>query len=344
MMIKILLICSLLFVINLFIKKKKYLKSSTGSFHQTFVNSSIPLTGGIFISIPIIYFFYPNYFEFTVIFISLFLLGLSSDLNIIESPKKRFLYQFLVLLCFSLYTQLEVLPSRIDFLDDLLIGTFLSFVFTSFCLMVLINGSNFIDGLNGLFLGYFLIVLLILQKLNFFPQFFFDKNNASLLIFIIFFVLVLNFFNQLFAGDSGSYSLSFLLGFALIKIYNLNAYISPYFIILLLWYPCFENLFSIIRKTLNNKNPLLPDNEHLHHFLFIILKNKFNINQLLANNLSSILINLFNFLILYIGSMKISYTIFQLQMIAVSVFSYVFFYFMFKKLALKKKFKHTNQN
>ena len=134
------------------------------------------------------------------------------------------------------------------------------------------------------------------------------------------------------------------MGFALIKIYNLNAYISPYFIILLLWYPCFENLFSIIRKTLNNKNPLLPDNEHLHHFLFIILKNKFNINQLLANNLSSILINLFNFLILYIGSMKISYTIFQLQMIAVSVFSYVFFYFMFKKLALKKKFKHTNQN
>ena len=139
MMIKILLICSLLFVINLFIKKKKYLKSSTGSFHQTFVNSSIPLTGGIFISIPIIYFFYPNFFEFTVIFISLFLLGLSSDLNIIESPKKRFLYQFIILLCFSLYTQLEVLPSRIDFLDDLLIGTFVSFVFTSFSISLPIN-------------------------------------------------------------------------------------------------------------------------------------------------------------------------------------------------------------
>ena len=86
----------------------------------------------------------------------------------------------------------------------------------------------------------------------------------------------------------------------------------------------------------------MPDNEHLHHFLFIILKNKFNINQLLANNLSSILINFFNLLILYIGSMKINYTIFQLQMIALSVLSFLFFYFIFKKLAFKKKLKHTN--
>ena len=34
--------------------------------------------------------------------------------------------------------------------------------------MVLINGSNFIDGLNGLLLGYFLIIILILFKLNLF--------------------------------------------------------------------------------------------------------------------------------------------------------------------------------
>ena len=337
MMIQILIICLLLFVINLVIKKKKYLNSSRGSFHQTFVNSSIPLTGGIFISIPIIYFFSSNYFVFTIIYISLFFLGLLSDLNVIQSPKKRFFYQFIILICFTFYTQLEVLPSRINFLDDLLIGTALSFIFTSFCLMVLINGSNFIDGLNGLFLGYFLIVLLILQKINLFPLFFFDKNDASLLTSIIFFTLILNFFNQLFSGDNGSYSLSFLLGFILIKIYNLNSYISPYFIILLLWYPCFENLFSIIRKTLNKKNPLMPDNEHLHHFLFIIIKRKFNINQLLANNLSSILINLFNLIILYIGSMKISYTIFQLQLIAVAVLSYVFFYLMFKKISSQKK-------
>jgi UDP-N-acetylmuramyl pentapeptide phosphotransferase/UDP-N-acetylglucosamine-1-phosphate transferase len=30
--------------------------------------------------------------------------------------------------------------------------------------MILINGSNFIDGLNGLLLGYFLIVIFIFFK------------------------------------------------------------------------------------------------------------------------------------------------------------------------------------
>ena len=57
-------------------------------------------------------------------------------------------------------------------------------------------------------------------------------------------------FNQFFLGDSGAYFLSFFIGFILIEIYNANLKISPYFIILLLWYPCFENLFSIIRKLL----------------------------------------------------------------------------------------------
>ena len=32
--------------------------------------------------------------------------------------------------------------------------------------MVLINGSNFIDGLNGLFLGYNIIILLVLINLD----------------------------------------------------------------------------------------------------------------------------------------------------------------------------------
>ena len=40
----------------------------------------------------------------------------------------------------------------------------------------------------------------------------------------------------------------------------------------LLWYPAYENLFSIIRK-INNKNSAFnPDNHHLHHLILIHLK------------------------------------------------------------------------
>ena len=151
--------------------------------------------------------------------------------------------------------------------------------------MVLINGSNFIDGLNGLFLSYFSIVLFVIYKLNFNDLIILETEPQIILSVIILFVLVLNFFNQLFLGDNGAYSLGFLLGFFLIKIYNINNVISPYFIILLLWYPCFENLFSIIRKLIHKKNPLKPDNDHLHHYIFLFFIKKLKINNLWSNNL-----------------------------------------------------------
>jgi UDP-N-acetylmuramyl pentapeptide phosphotransferase/UDP-N-acetylglucosamine-1-phosphate transferase len=69
---------------------------------------------------------------------------------------------------------------------------------------------------------------------------FLSSKELIYLIIIFLFVLFLNLRNQLFLGDNGSYSLGFFLGFILIKIYNLNDNLSPYFIILLLWYPCFE--------------------------------------------------------------------------------------------------------
>ena len=119
--------------------------------------------------------------------------------------------------------------------------------------MILINGSNFIDGLNGLFLGYVTIILFIILENNFFYVLGISIEEFIFIIGIFIFILILNYLNKLFVGDSGSYAIGFLIGFILIKIYNLSYNLSPYFIILLLWYPCFENLFSIIRK-LNFKN------------------------------------------------------------------------------------------
>ena len=43
--------------------------------------------------------------------------------------------------------------------------------------MILINGSNFIDGLNGLLLGYFCLIIFLLFKLNLFEQIGFVEKN-----------------------------------------------------------------------------------------------------------------------------------------------------------------------
>ena len=140
------------------------------------------------------------------------------------------------MLIFVFTNKLQVFPTRIDFIDENFNNTFFSYLFTVFCLMILINGSNFIDGLNGLLLGYCSIILFFLLKLNLFDSFIIPNDSIIYLLILMLFIFFLNLSNQLFLGDSGVYCISFFIGYTLISIYNLNIDISPYYIILLLWY------------------------------------------------------------------------------------------------------------
>ncbi len=322
----------IIFLINLFISKSNFLKSHSGFMHQKFLNNSIPLTGGIFILLPIFLLFYNFYPYMIMSFFLLFLLGLFSDLNILAKAKYRFLIQFIIIFIFVIFAQLEVLPSRIEYIDNKFQNTFYSYFFTVFCLMVLINGSNFIDGLNGLFLGYNIIILLILINLDLLGLVGISNESFYILLSILSFLLLLNFSNKLFMGDGGAYSLSFLLGYILITIYNKNQIVSPYFIIVLLWYPCFENLFSILRKFLINKNPMKPDNSHLHHYLYMLIKKKLGLSNLLSNNLSSLMINSFNLFIFYFASLNLNHTQTQLIILFLSIITYLIIFFTLKKI------------
>ncbi len=319
------------------IDKYKLILSNSGLAHQSYVNNSVPLTGGIFCVVPTFYLFLPGYSFFIYCFILLFILGLLSDLNILTSPKKRFFLQSIIILIFSITSELQVTPTKINFFDNIIQNNVLGYIFTTFCLMILVNGSNFIDGLNGLLLGYFLLILFFLLKLDLII--FLDLTNEKYINFILvtFFLLILNLLNKLFLGDSGAYSLSLLIGFILIKIYNSSETISPYFIIMLLWYPCFENLFSIIRKTYyRKKNPLEPDTEHFHQKLFTYCRIKFKMSDLKSNILTSLIILLLNLIIFYFASKAISNTIYQITLISVSIFTYLIFYFIIHK-TLKKR-------
>ena len=206
--------------------------------------------------------------------------------------------------------------------------------FTAFCVLIVINGTNFIDGLNGLVIGYYLIVIIILLNSGFDLNF--EKNLLINFLFIFVILLLFNFFNIIFLGDNGSYLLGFLFSIYLINIHSINLNISPYFIILLLWYPCIENLFSIIRKIITKVRAINPDNDHLHHLLFSYLLHTFKIkNKLIANNLSSIIINSYNLPIFLIGLQKTNSTILQLFLIIFNIIIYILLYFFLIKF--KKK-------
>ena len=146
----------------LIIKKKKFLLNDYQLDHQKLTNNQASLVGGYFLIIPIVFFFYKSYLLFSAICVLIFILGIFSDLNILSSPKKRFLLQLLLIFAFVIVKKVEVFPTRINFLDENFSNTYWSYFFTIFCLMILLNGSNFIDGLNGLFLIFLLIVLVLI--------------------------------------------------------------------------------------------------------------------------------------------------------------------------------------
>ena len=124
--------------------------------------------------------------------------------------------------------------------------------------------------------------------------------------------------------------ISFFTAFYVIKFVNLNPSISPYFAILLLWYPCFENLFSIFRKILNKKKISEADNLHLHHNIFTILKNnKFNN----ANNITGLILNLSNLSLMILGLIYFDSTKVLLFLITFNIFCYLIsYYFLIKKI------------
>ena len=162
------------------------------------------------------FFYYFQYFfsslnKFTLfIYFNLFLLGTLSDFNYLSSTKKRFLIQIgIVVFCF--YVKIGVTPTRIEVIDNLFNNSIVSYTFTAFCLLILINGSNFIDGLNGLLLSYFTLILIFLLKLDLLEILVQDNFKIILFLILCIFLLLLNFSNKIFMGIMVHIQLDFFL-------------------------------------------------------------------------------------------------------------------------------------
>ena len=113
--------------------------------------------GGILLITFFIYSFILNqkdYLLFLFLF-SIFLLGLFSDLKKINIANLRFFFQIILVIFFIFFLDLKISYTRIDLFNFILNNNILvNITFTTFCLLILINGGNFVDGLNGLILKY----------------------------------------------------------------------------------------------------------------------------------------------------------------------------------------------
>ena len=318
-------------IINYILPKYNFLIDKKFFPHKSFVSkNSVPISGGlIFILTAILFLRFDNHFNYIIFLI--FVVGVLSDLNTLKSPYKRFFLQISVILTFIFFSKIFISSIRIPIFDHLLTFTLFKYFFVVFCLLILINGSNFIDGVNTLLIGYFLSVILIMIILINKYTLDFETQNLKIIFSVLLVLFVFNFFEKFFCGDGGSYAISLIVGYYLIELSNLDLIISPYFIACLLWYPAYECLFSMIRKKIKKYEITGPDNSHLHQLLFIFFTKKMRFKSWVISSLTGILINTYNFIVFYIALSHISQTKTLVIIIILNVVLYNSIYLILKK-------------
>ena len=218
----------------------------------------------------------------------IFFLTILEDIKHFLSPRLRLAILFFVSSVYVLFTDLPNIKISPIFIDEQNIVVFFSLYILS--LIMIMNGFNFIDGLNGLSSFNFITIFISIYFLADLYQDEEIKNWSIFLILLSLFFLVLNFpFGKFFLGDSGSYLYAFLSGSTIIMLFERNAEAPTLLALLVLAYPITEIIFSIIRKFLTNFSPMAPDNLHIHQLIF----NKLNGNKKFRNNLASLLMAFF---------------------------------------------------
>ena len=295
------------FIIHRFSHKilRGILYDSDFSKPQAFHKSDTPRSGGLACVISFFMFVMLNhllfstfYLDYLVLGSGLFLIGFLDDIKLRLSPKLRLALMTTFLLISVKAFSINITGIDFIFLNQILSVKIIYFLFIVLCFLFIINGSNLIDGFNGLLAFQLIIINSILLFININNE----SQNISLLITAqIITLLVFLLFNfptaKIFMGDGGAYLFGTFTALNVIETNNLNPNVSSFFFTILLFYLFFEVFFSFFRKLYQNKSPIKPDSEHLHMLSYKILSLKKPDKD--CNYLNTLLINLvYCFLIL----------------------------------------------
>jgi len=290
--------------------------------------------GGVAVFFPIfftclyLYYFKEKiHFEFISFCTLFFVLGFLDDLKIDIRPKFRLIMMVFLLIFLVIENQLYIEKTGFDFLNNLLQIDIFSLLFICLCFLFIINGSNLIDGFNGLLGIHSFIIFIILLLINLTSG---EKDLSFILFCMSAVILVFIKFNfpkaQMFLGDGGAYLIGSFISVSVISTSILNPEISPFFFCIILFYLFFEVFFSFSRKIfIAKKNPLFPDNQHLHMRVYKFLLKK-NYTKIRANYTTSIYINLIYLLLIIPGIVFLENFIFCKYYFIFLLFVYIYFY------------------
>jgi UDP-GlcNAc:undecaprenyl-phosphate GlcNAc-1-phosphate transferase len=196
--------------------------------------------------------------------------GLSEDLTKRFSPSVRLATAF----C-AAAAGFFILDARITDLDlwgsDWVLGFgAISFLFTVFAVGGFSHALNIVDGFNGLSA---IAALMMLAALAAVAAAVSDPTLAEACLVIAASILGFLVWNYprgtIFLGDGGAYLLGFLVAELAVLLVHRNSEVSPWFALLLLFYPVWETLFSSYRRrVLRGHSPGAADGLHLHTLVY----------------------------------------------------------------------------
>jgi UDP-GlcNAc:undecaprenyl-phosphate GlcNAc-1-phosphate transferase len=265
------------------------------SFHK---DPTLRLGGTVIFLFTIIFLFFfekTNFINSIIYLGSLFfIIGFIDDLKFSIKPEVRLFLMLSITIALVYLLNIQILNTQFFFFNKLINDyKIISILLVCLCLLFIVNGSNLIDGFNGLLIIHFLLIILILYFMN---QKILTVELKEIITTIFLLCASFFFFNfpqsKFFLGDSGAYFLGSTLSLIIIEISNINKTIPPFFFACLLFYIFFEVFFSFVRKVINKNNPLKPDRKHLHMLLFIFLNNK-TILKKHSTYLIALLINIY---------------------------------------------------
>lgn len=266
------------FIIRIAHTNKLYDKPDERKTHNYPISSlgGIAIFAGLMLSMLLVYDFktFGSDFQFYLAaFFVIFIIGVIDDIFILKAWKKVVgQVATILLLTFKAHLQITSLQG---FLGIGELSQFQSFCLTFFCLMLIINAFNLVDGVDGLAASLGMLACAI------FGLFFIGNGqipygilafsiSGSLLAFLIY-----NFPPaKIFMGDSGSTLIGLItavLAIRFVETASAGKFISVQcppaaaFGILLL--PLMDVLRVITLRLIKMKSPFTPDRNHLHHLL-----------------------------------------------------------------------------
>ena len=256
----------------------------------------------------------------------------------------RLIFLLPVPVMYFYYFDLKILNLDIGVLDNFLDFEPLALLFLCFAILGMINAFNLVDGINGQLVSYLISILLALNiveystgndVLKISDEF---RLYTNLLLGALLGFFILNFpFGKIFMGDAGAYFLGAIVCWGLIYAHLENGN-SPWAVMCVLVYPFTDLVFSVFRrKFVTGGDAMKPDAEHLHHVIYMRMKELKFRHDRARHFFTVVFINLFNLPYLCATMYFAENTPALVAIFFVYIFAYLLIYF-----ALSPRFLMSN--